>query len=165
MSEAWGYFWCLTRFWEGKAVQSGVPAACLLDVWCFSVLHCPPFAGCALGAPCRYVDPRSGVGWVCATLLLLSSPSPARSSLGAHLVSSKSVLVKVSACSGITWLWAEQSLKSNPPSGGHRGGREQTPRSGRGRRLQATPWTGKVQYSHPLLCTDPRVALGGWVWV
>lgn len=132
----------------------------------FRCLALRPLCWLCFGYPLPVRGPMARCGWVRAASLLLSSPSLLAAPLGAHLISSQSVLVKVSACSGIAWLWAEQSFKSNPPLGGHRGGGEQTATAGRG--LQDALRTGKVQYSqiftnnsHPWLCTDPSVAPGG----
>lgn len=58
----------------------------------------------------------------------------------------------------IAWSGAEQSINSNPPSGGHHGDREEVPRAGKG--LQGMTQVGQVQYSCPSLGTDPSVALG-----
>lgn len=125
---------------------------------CCLCLHCVPFAGSS-GCPMPVHGPtaRCGVG------LPRHCPFPAPlllpGSLRAHLLSSKAVLGNVLARPpSIAWSGAEQSFNSNPPSGGHRGDREEGPRAGKG--LQGVTQAGEVQYSCPSLCTDPSVALG-----
>lgn len=77
-------------------MQSGVHAACLLDGWCFSVLHCVPFAG-SPWVP-HTVTWTHGQVWGRSVPCHCSFPAPhlLAASLEAHLISSKSVLVKVS---------------------------------------------------------------------
>lgn len=130
---------------------SSVPAACL-----------------SLGAACVCTVPFCWQFWVphastwthgqvgggsVPRLCPFPAPLLLPSSLGAHLILSKAVLGKV-----LAWSGAEQSFNSNPPSGGHRGDREEAPRAGKG--LQGMTQAGQVQYSGPSLCTDPSVALG-----
>lgn len=150
------YFQCLTGFREEKAVWSSVPAACL-SLGGVGVCTVSPLLA-VLGAPCRYVDPQPGVGWVCAMSLPLSSPS-------ASPCISRGSPRLLQGCAGegfgmtsIAWSGAEQSFNSNPPSGGQRGDRDKAPRAGKG--LQGMTQVGEVQYSCPSLCTDPSVALG-----